>query len=220
MARESVPELLDMLYPGRGQEIDTRLQSILKEFRENHARTQTERVPFFSEKEAILICYADHVLKPGEKTLQTLSRFLNDFVTGSIPAIHILPFYPYSSDDGFSVIDYLQVREEFGDWDDVERVSGSFELMVDLVINHISAGSSWFQGFLRGDSRYEYHFIAFDRPVDVSSVFRPRTHPLLTRFETENGRRFVWTTFSDDQIDVNFANPDVLLEYLRILLFY
>jgi sucrose phosphorylase len=215
----TIRDKLVFLYPDRGDEAHERLGRILHDFARDHPAAP-RRTPLFSERDAILICYADHVREPGVKTLKTLHHFLERYVKGIIPAVHILPFYPYSSDDGFSVIDYLRVKDEFGDWDDVAGIAREFNLMVDLVINHVSAHSAWFQGFLHGDPAYQNYFIAFDHAVDVSSVFRPRTHPLLTRFQTDRGDKYVWTTFSEDQIDVNFSNPDVLLAYIRILLFY
>jgi glycosidase len=216
---ETMRDRLALLYPGQADEVERRLRAVLDGYRAKHPPAGP-RSPFCSERDAVLICYADHVQEPGEKTLRTMRRFLDRYVKGSIPAVHFLPFYPYSSDDGFSVIDYYRIKDEFGDWDDISAIAEDFDLMFDLVINHVSAGSAWFQRFLAGDPKYENYFIAFEQPVDVSSVFRPRTHPLLTLFPTARGERYVWTTFSADQIDVNFSNPDVLLEYVKILLFY
>jgi glycosidase len=218
-ARSSLLEKLEFLYPGKGGIVEAELRIILDEFESKHPAAPA-REPFFSERDAVLICYADHVQEPNVKTLRTLDSFLCACVRDLIPAVHILPFFPYSSDDGFSVIDYVRVKEEYGNWADVDRIADDFDLMVDLVINHVSAESEWFRRFVAGDPAYADYFIAFDHPVDVSSVFRPRTHPLLTPVGTANGVRYVWTTFSEDQIDVNFNNPDVLLQYIRILLFY
>jgi sucrose phosphorylase len=89
-----------------------------------------------------------------------------------------------------------------------------------MVINHISRESRWFQGFLKGDPKYQDYFIYPDENWDLSKVVRPRTSPLLTEVETASGPVKVWTTFSADQIDLNFANPDVLIEIIDILLFY
>jgi sucrose phosphorylase len=215
----SIRDKLRFLYPGREDETNNLLRGMITDFKARYSPARA-RSPFFSEKDAVLICYADHVREPGVATLKTLRRFLDEYVRESIPAVHLLPFYPYSSDDGFSIVDYFRVQDGFGDWDDVDNIAEEYDLMVDLVINHVSAQSEWFRGFLEGDLAYSDYIIAFERPVDVSSVFRPRTHPLLTRFDTARGERHVWTTFSEDQIDVNFSNPNVLLEYLRILLFY
>jgi sucrose phosphorylase len=118
------------------------------------------------------------------------------------------------------VVDFRQVHPEWGSWEDVEAISKKYRFMADLVINHCSRSSSWFEGFLRGESPYRDFFITVPRDTDVSAVFRPRTHPLLTEFDTAEGKKSVWTTFSDDQVDLNFANPDLLLEMVNILLFY
>lgn len=173
-----------------------------------------------TEKLAILITYGDQVQAPGEAPLRTLADFCKKHLAGVVPAIHVLPFYPYSSDDGFSVIDYKQVDPALGDWQDIAHLNGAFRLMFDAVINHISAKSDWFQRFLADDAEYRDYFTVVDPDTDLSQVFRPRALPLLTAVETAVGPKHVWTTFSDDQIDLNYANPDVLLDVLDTLLFY
>ncbi len=173
-----------------------------------------------SERDVILITYGDQVRRQGEKPLATLHDFLQKTVQGNINTVHILPFYPYSSDDGFSVIDYYAVDPALGDWGDIHNLHHDFRLMFDAVFNHVSAQSAWFQAFLRGEPPYQDYFITVDPSTDLSQVRRPRALPLLTRFETARGLQHVWTTFSDDQIDLNAGNPDVLLELVRILLFY
>ncbi|MCB9452932.1 MAG: sugar phosphorylase [Anaerolineaceae bacterium] len=173
-----------------------------------------------SERDVILITYGDQVHREDEAPLATLHAFLKVRLAGAINAVHILPFYPYTSDDGFSVIDYRAVNPAFGDWDDVSRLNADFRLMFDAVINHISSQSAWFQAFLRDEAPYADYFITVDPAADLSQVVRPRTLPLLTPVMTPSGEKHVWTTFSDDQIDLNYANPDVLLDVLRTLLFY
>jgi len=173
-----------------------------------------------SHQDTILITYGDQFNKPGESPLRTLADFAQRYFDGLIGAIHILPFYPYSSDDGFSVIDYRAVDPALGTWDDVERLGQSFRLMFDAVINHVSARNEWFQRFLRDDPAYRDWFIVVDEGVDLSKVVRPRALPLLTRFDTPSGPKHVWTTFSGDQIDLNYINPDVLLEIIDLLLAY
>jgi sucrose phosphorylase len=92
--------------------------------------------------------------------------------------------------------------------------------MFDGVINHISAQSEWFQAFLHADPKYRDYFIVVSGEPDLSQVVRPRTLPLLTVFTTHEGVKKVWTTFSADQIDLNYANPAVLLDIVAVLLFY
>ena len=120
----------------------------------------------------------------------------------------------------FSVIDYKKVDPNLGDWPDVQQVGQSFRLMFDAVVNHISAHSEWYQRFLQDDPEYRDYFTVVDPTTDLSDVFRPRTLPLLTPAETAVGTKHVWTTFSADQIDLNYANPDVLLAVIDTLLFY
>ena len=174
----------------------------------------------WDESEIMLITYADTVQAAGEKPLKTLHRFLDDCLSDTVSVVHLLPFFPYSSDDGFSVMDYLVVNESHGDWADVEAIAGRYRVMADLVINHMSARSRWFENFRkRIDPGKDYFFEA--RPGDdLSAVVRPRTSPLLTAVQTGDGERFVWCTFSEDQVDLNFANPQVLAEFVGIIRYY
>lgn len=174
----------------------------------------------FDQKDTILITYPDIVANNSDSPLKTLGTFLSQWVSGVISTIHILPFFPFSSDDGFSIIDYKQVNPEYGNWEDVRLLGKNFQLMFDAVLNHISASSRWFKGFLEGESKYKDYFITINHDADLSKVFRPRDLPLKTPMETKTGKKFVWTTFSSDHIDLNYHNPQLLLEMIDTLLFY
>jgi glycosidase len=173
-----------------------------------------------TERDIVLITYPDQLRMPGESPLKTLGTFLSRYLGDTITTAHILPFYPFSSDDGFSVIDYRRVNPDFGNWEDIEFIGNDFNLMFDAVINHISSKSAWVEHFLDGDPDYRDFFIQVDPGTDVSSVVRPRDLPLLTSFHSDRGEVHLWTTFSADQIDLNYANPQVLLKILDILLYY
>ena len=173
-----------------------------------------------TQRDAILITYPDQVHEPGSPPLRALASFCDKYVSDLVSGIHILPFYPSSSDDGFSVIDYRAVDPALGRWEDVARLGTRFRLMFDAVLNHTSAQSEWFQAFLRDDPIYRDYFVVAPDVADLSQVVRPRTLPLLTRFVTPSGPKAVWTTFSDDQIDLNYANPEVLLAVVETLLLY
>jgi sucrose phosphorylase len=173
-----------------------------------------------TERDALLITYGDQVQTPGAPPLEALSDFCDQHLAGVVSGIHILPFYPWTSDDGFSVKDYRAVDPALGGWEDVARLGRNFRLMFDGVINHASSQSAWFQAFLRDDPKYRDYFIAVEGHPDLSQVVRPRALPLLTPFRTPSGEKRVWTTFSDDQVDLNYANPDVLFDIIDLLLFY
>lgn len=192
-----------------------RVQSLLAD----HRARISPRDGGLSQRDSILILYGDQIQSPNQKPLQTLKKFCDTYLTDVVSGIHILPFYPWTSDDGFSVVDYRQIDSALGDWDDVSSMQ-NFRLMFDTVINHISSKSDWFQKFLQDDPRYKDYFITVEGEPDLSKVVRPRALPLLTSFQTPSGEKKVWTTFSDDQIDLNFKNPEVLFEILDILLLY
>lgn len=199
------------------QRIVKRLNHFKAQYPDLAVSTPYDRV---SERDSILITYGDMVQSEGETPLGTLASFLNKYLGDIISTVHILPFYPYSSDDGFSIIDYYQVNPDFGDWKDITYLEKDYRLMFDAVVNHVSSQSSWFQGFLKGDPKYENYFTVVEPDTDLSQVFRPRATPVLSPFETPSGEKLVWTTFSIDQIDLNYANPDVFIEVIDILLFF
>ncbi len=175
----------------------------------------------WNERDVVLITYGDQIRRSDVSPLKALAAFLRgNRLCELINTVHILPFCPYSSDDGFSVIDYRQVDPQLGTWDDVAELGRSCSLMFDLVLNHCSRRSNWFEQYLSGREPYDGYFIEVDPATDLSGVTRPRSTPLLTPLETSRGTRHVWTTFSDDQIDLNFANPRVLIEMLDVLLLY
>jgi glycosidase len=173
-----------------------------------------------SERDSILITYGDQVRAPGRQPLESLAEFCRLNLKGVISGIHVLPFFPSSSDDGFSVMDYRAVDPGLGSWQDIMLLGQSFRLMVDLVINHASAQGEWFRAFLMDEAPYRDFFLTVKGDPDLSQVVRPRALPLITGFNTPSGLRRVWTTFSADQVDLNFHNPDVLFEFMDILLTY
>lgn len=179
-----------------------------------------EKQAKWDETDVVLITYGDSIKKEDELPLQTLKKFINQHLNELISIVHILPFFPFSSDDGFSVIDFRKVNPELGSWKDVFEITEHFDLMVDLVINHASVQSKWFQQFLAQSGKAKDFFITENPAADLSEVVRPRSTPLLTPFETPVGTKYVWTTFSADQADLNFRNPNVLLEMIDVLLGY
>ncbi len=222
--RDRIREHLAFLYGAdRAPDLMRRLEAILDAFHRRNPRLAGNgpaRRDRLTEKDAVLITYGDQVTEPGKRPLVTLTEVLERYVADAISVVHLLPFFPYSSDDGFSVIDYTAVNPDLGTWEDVERLGRRFRLMVDAVINHISVRSRWFQEFLKGNPEYADYFITVEEGTDLSMVVRPRALPLLHKFRTAGGEKWVWTTFSADQVDLNYANPEVLLRIIEILLFY
>ncbi len=174
----------------------------------------------WDQRDALMIAYADSIVRDGERPLKTLKRWLDNHADGLLTGVHILPFYPWSSDDGFAVVDYLKVNEPLGDWDDVLAIGAKYDLMADLVINHCSGSSEWFHNFLRDEEPGRDYFATASADDDLSLVVRPRTSPLLREVEAHDGTRQVWCTFSHDQIDLNFRNPEVLKRMVEIIRHY
>lgn len=214
--QQSIMIKLNALYGEAASEIYNKIEAIV----EKAATAERTAKPWVSEKDVMLITYGDNIRQEGVPPLQTLHDFLRIYAKKAFSAVHILPFYPYTSDDGFSIVDYRKIDPELGDWSDVNDLATDFDLMFDAVINHASKSSEWFQRYLNGDPEYADDFIGADPNGDYRTVTRPRDLPLLTAFETASGTKYVWTTFSEDQVDLNYQSPHVLLEVLDLLVMY
>ena len=179
----------------------------------------------FTQRDMVLITYGDAFKGEKGETLAALHQTVQTHNRGAINTIHLLPFFPYSSDRGFAVVDFKSVDPKMGTWECIREMDVDYDLMFDGVMNHCSSRSQMFQEFLQGNPRFKDFFIAYDSPDDLtpdqrSKIFRPRTSDILTRFDTIEDEKWVWTTFSTDQIDLNFRNPEVLLQVIGGLLFY
>ncbi|GLS83088.1 sugar phosphorylase [Paraferrimonas haliotis] len=174
----------------------------------------------WTEKDCVLISYGDSIIERNRKPLATLLDFVQQHLGNNVSVVHLLPYFPYTSDDGFAVLDYYQVNDSLGDWQDIEAFGNHYRLMSDLVINHCSSRSGWFNNFRQGLSPGKDYFIEIDSDWDLSKVIRPRTNALSQTYRCNDGERQVWCTFSRDQVDFNFANPEVLLEFISIIRFY
>lgn len=230
--KQRILEKLEFVYgEERGRACFPALERIMQA---HYARKPKEMVEYeatlapsdrFSEKDVIAITYADSIYNPETSRLHTLYHILSLFLRRTINTLHILPFFPSSSDRGFSIIDFTQIDPEVGTWDDIERLGLRFRLMFDGVFNHVSSKSRWFQEFLDGNPEYQDFFVRFSTKEAIDQdhlqlILRPRTSDLLTGFESLSGPIYVWTTFGPDQIDLNFKNPEVLLRVIKVLLFY
>jgi sucrose phosphorylase len=183
-------------------------------------RTRSVKQPYWSHRDIVLITYGDSIHTPHRTPLQTLGAFLNRHLPDAFSMLHLLPIFPYSSDDGFSVTDFRAVNPELGNWEDVAALESCYDLVIDLVLNHCSRENLWFIDFIAGQKPASDYFIEMEADANLALVTRPRSSPLLSGVRTHQGLRHVWTTFSNDQIDMNYSNPDVLLEFIDILLYY
>jgi sucrose phosphorylase len=231
---EAKQRMLDRLTFLYGEEVANawlpELERVLKVYYAHKPKRLMEReknlVPEerFTEKDAVLITYGDLVRKEGESPLKTLVRLCDTMLAG-VNTVHILPFFPSSSDRGFSIIDFEVVDPNLGTWEDIEGLDARVQLMFDAVFNHVSSKSRYFQEFLNGDPYFKDLFISYRSrdeltPEQRERIRRPRTSDILTEFQSIDGPVYVWTTFSPDQVDVNFKNPDALIRILEVLLMY
>ena len=208
------------LYGDAGDAVADDLLALATAFRAAHPGEAVPAEARMNERDALLITYPDMLQRPGEAPLRTLRTWLEGPLADTVSAVHVLPFYPWSSDDGFAVEDYRAVDPRYGTWDDVEGLAARHRLMVDAVVNHASAQGDWFAAYLRGDAPHRGWFRSEAPDADVRSVVRPRTTPLLTKFAAADGDRWVWTTFGPDQVDLDYRDPSLLKEMTAVLLTY
>lgn len=172
---------------------------------------------YWDESDVAVITYGHSIQKDNEAPLQTLHNFLDEYLKDSINTVHILPFFPFSADDGFAVSDYYAVNPTLGNWQHIESIASEYRLMADLVINHCSDQSQWFKNFIKGEGVGHDYFYTTHKNAPVSQVVRPRTSPLLRETKTEKGLEYVWCTFSHEQVDLDFTNTQVLKEFVNII---
>jgi len=174
----------------------------------------------WGQEDVILITYANTFINQKKAPLKNLKNFLSKYIKKIINSVHILPFFPYSSDDGFAVIDFTKVNEGFGSWSDIERIAKKYKLMTDVVINHCSSRSQWFEQFKNNQKPGVNFFLELPKKTNTKKVIRPRTSDLLQEFNTASGKKYVWCTFGPDQPDLNYQNPEVMIEMLTIIKSY
>ena len=211
----------DLLYKIYGDETGSLALERITPIIEKYAVKNRKKETYFSQEDVILITYGDSLKKDGEVPLATLHAFANQYLKGAVSNIHFLPFFPYSSDDGFSVMDFFKIDPALGTWQEVAAIGQDFNLMFDYVVNHFSSMGQWFQNYLDGQKGFEEFAIEVDPATDLSLVTRPRSLPLLSAYKKTDGQTVhLWTTFSADQIDFNFKSPGVLEKMIELLLFY
>lgn len=210
---------LNQIYPDHdNKKLTEKIVKIF--FKESEPVAPNPNITKWDQSDIILISYANSIVKKGEVPLQSLLYFLNTYVNGYINSVHILPYFPYSSDDGFAVIDFKKINDTFGSWHDIDTISKKYKLMTDLVINHVSSRSQWFDQFKNNKNPGKDYFFSVSKDTNIQDVIRPRTSNLLQEVDTLDGKKYVWSTFSHDQPDLDFSNPNVLLEIIDIIRTY
>ncbi|MEE8315252.1 MAG: alpha-amylase family glycosyl hydrolase [Syntrophobacteria bacterium] len=213
-----VKRILKKIYGEREGELAfQRIMVLLEKF----PVVQSKREGYFSQEDVVLITYGDSLLGEGQVPLVTLHDFADTYLKDAISTVHFLPFFPWSSDDGFSVVDFFAINPELGSWEDVVSIGRDFQLMFDYVVNHFSSKGEWFENYLAGKEGYVDFAMEVDPSTDLSQVTRPRSLPLLSEYKKHDGSTVhLWTTFSADQIDFNFKSLDVLEKMIEVLLLY
>ncbi len=222
--RLKVNKLLKTIYSNNTTEeinfISNQLLQILDDFSEKSSYEEIRDNDRWNESHSVLITYADSIYKNGEATLITLREILNKHFGSLSKVVHILPFLKSTSDGGFAVSSYDSLEEKFGDWDDLKSISNNHYLMADLVLNHVSSSHPWVQQFIKSQEPGISNVFSPKQNLDWSNVVRPRSSSLFSQINTDDGPKQVWTTFGPDQIDLNWHNPKMTLEFLNLIITY
>ncbi len=222
--RLKIDKLLKTIYSNHTTEeinfISNQLLQILDDFSEKSAYEEIRDKERWNESHSVLITYADSIYKNGEATLITLRKLLSKHFGSLSKVVHILPFLKSTSDGGFAVSSYDSLEEKFGCWDDLRSISENHDLMADLVLNHVSSSHPWVQQFIKSQEPGISNVFSPRQNLDWSNVVRPRSSSLFSQINTEDGPKQVWTTFGPDQIDLNWHNPKMTLEFLNLIINY
>jgi glucosylglycerate phosphorylase len=209
---------LELCYPTDHADVTRRLVALAEAYA---ARSDGRVVERPSHRTGYLITYGDGVRRHGEAPLHTLAAFLHNHVGDLLSDVHLLPIFPWTSDDGFAVVDHRVVNPALGTWEDVGDLAAERGVMLDFVANHTSSHSPWFRDWLAGDPARAGFYLRRDPGFDVSRVVRPRTTPLFHTFQhPDGGETQAWTTFGPDQVDVDVRDPRTLEELTDVLLGY
>jgi len=222
--RLKIDKLLKTIYSNHTTEeinfISNQLLQILDDFSEKSSYEEIRDKERWNESHSVLITYADSIYKNGEPTLITLRKLLSKHFGSLSKVVHILPFLKSTSDGGFAVSSYDSLEEKFGDWDDLKSISKNHDLMADLVLNHVSSSHPWVQQFIKSQEPGISNVFSPKQNLDWSNVVRPRSSSLFSQINTDDGPKQVWTTFGPDQIDLNWHNPKMTLEFLNLITTY
>ena len=212
------------IYPEHSeQEINSvwsQLLQILDPFRVKHEINQDEIESIWDSSSVVLITYPDSIYRKDESTLKTLTEFVKNRLGGLSSVIHVLPFLPSTSDGGFAVSNHEKIDDTFGNWNDLKDLSSKHKIMADLVLNHVSSSHPWVHQFIKSEDPGPSYIVSPSETNVWENVIRPRNTSLFTNINTKQGFKSVWTTFGPDQIDVDWRNPHIFLEFLKLLVRY
>ncbi len=177
-----------------------------------------------------LITYPDSLGGNLENLESVLNQYFTDLFQGGV---HILPPFPSSGDRGFAPLTYFEIAKEFGSWENIKAIAAKNDIMIDLMVNHISQKSEYFQDYLQNgkDSVYADLFLNLNKiweegnpkMEDIDKMFLRRTLP-YSEFEmgSDKNKEKVWTTFGkqdpSEQIDFDINSPifkDLLVRILQ-----
>ena len=155
--------------------------------------------------------------------LNELSLIVDEFFPSMFSGMHILPFFPSAGDRGFSPKTYFEVEPDFGTWEDVKQLGRQYDILADIMVNHISYKSEYVQDYLKNGEASPYRDFFIDlnkiwedgivRQSDIDNMFLRRVKPYSTYQSEAFGEKTLWTTFGkeepSEQVDLDINSSDV-----------
>ncbi len=216
-------QLLKEIYQDQSAEdIELLLSQLMQISEENStlSRKNDSNYHLWDSSSVVLITYPDSIYSSDKPSLNILYDLIISYIGNLSSIVHILPFLYSTSDGGFAVSSHTTIDKSFGDWEDLKKISKKRKLMGDIVLNHISSRHQWVEDFVKDKEPGSKYILSPSKKDNWENVFRPRNTSLFKTIQTIHGPRDVWTTFGPDQIDVNWAEPNLLLEYLKLIALY
>ena len=225
---------LAKVYPGRETEVEARLAKVIKEAMAERPAELREldeerilRPDWLQQPEMIgYVAYADRFAG----SLRGVAEHV-DYLKGlGVTYLHVMPFLKPregANDGGYAVQDYRQVRPDLGTMDDLEALAAALRengisLEMDLVLNHVAKEHEWAEKAREGDPKYRDYFLLYpDRKMP--DEFEKTLPEIFPDFAPGNftwndaANAWVWTTFNEYQWDLNWANPEVLYEFVELI---
>ncbi|PWC36533.1 maltose alpha-D-glucosyltransferase [Azospirillum sp. TSO35-2] len=165
----------------------------------------------------------------GIGDLAGLTQKLDYIQDLGVTAIWLLPFYPSPlRDDGYDIADYTSVNPTYGDLEDFRRLleechNRGLRVITELVINHTSDQHPWFQRAREAPpgSNHRDYYVWSDSDQKYQG-----TRIIFCDTEKSNwtwdpvANAYYWHRFYSHQPDLNFDNPEVLEEVLKVMRFW
>ena len=248
LPHQKLSDLLNELYKKDGDKLTKEVEEIITQTKKIVEEGDTNLLWY--KEVCMYVVYPDAIKLPKKSSFEALTEHLDYIKELGCNTVHILPFFPSPMiDKGFDISDYYSLREDLGNIDEIRKFTKKandlkIKVFMDLVLNHISDQHEWFLKAEEGDEKYQNYFsVTRTKPkyiktvhknsavwavyeleggeiVEANIAFPESCGPLPHWKEGKSGKIWYYHTYYPQQIDVNWLNPDVFLEFVKIITFW